>query len=611
MKATEWNNYNTKSGKKKMNDDMRKLMKLVEDAEDFPACAECGNVNDDNPGEAMCKTCADWIVSEDCDETPEQGEDGECSPFTHTKDNVDMVHEDYHDEEVQRFYDMGKRELWRLYNETVEENDPADQAALQYMEAALEMHGILVAEGVMDEDFLIPPKDAKYDAEVEEEGEDDEEYDFDSDPLMRGGEDGLGPDGHGYDRDMSDSEPFEDANTKVGREFASGEFGGPTGNTHVGRKFASGEIEEQGPGDDEFDADPDAMVDVGDDEDYEVFDFDDEFDKMMGNTYRFDEEDIVEMNQLRKMAGLKEGKEGVNWKDAKLVSPEEFDERGRRKITKDDIIANGGVIYGHEDEITGGGGTSSRRDGSEFVEMRPAKGFPRFDKWWEEDPQDIMSMVYWQKNQLPPSDPEAFERNWAKVKANLQKKYPAPELTEAEGDTCSRCRKGTMEVGDTFFGPQQRCNHCGFQRAVKESTDSRDDYVAFNFDNEKAYFLVADECGEMMEFGMRDEMLLPDQWVDQVLVLLKDHGFEKGKDFSVAGMEEDLQNGYNDQHSVDHEYDDRFPKGMHSSPATDVGPAGAKHGDNPMRTRTASVNKDEDDIYESYRQQYRRFRRSK
>ena len=44
-------------------------------------------------------------------------------------------------------------------------------------------------------------------------------------------------------------------------------------------------------------------------------------------------------------------------------------------------------------------------------------------------------------------------------------------VNEGEGDTCSRCRKGTMEVGDTFYGPQQRCNHCGFQRAVKEADD--------------------------------------------------------------------------------------------------------------------------------------------
>ena len=32
------------------------------EGEDYPSCAECGNVNDDNPGKEMCKTCDDWFV---------------------------------------------------------------------------------------------------------------------------------------------------------------------------------------------------------------------------------------------------------------------------------------------------------------------------------------------------------------------------------------------------------------------------------------------------------------------------------------------------------------------------------------------------------------------
>jgi hypothetical protein len=417
------------------------------------------------------------------------------------------------------------------------------------MEDALSRLGIDIAEGVMDEDFLIPPKDAKYDNEVEEEDDDwderdapelDRQTDFDA-PSRYDGDDS-------YD------------------------------------------LDEQGPGDDEFDIDDDAMVDVGDDEDYEVFDFDDEFDKMMGNTYRFDEEDVMEMNELRKRAGLREMK----------------------VISLDDVKAAGGEVRGKSDEITGGKGTTTSHRGNNEVVISKMKTFPRFDKWWKEDPEDIMGMIYWQKDQLPPEG-EAFDREWEKVKANLTRKYGAAPVEEAEGDTCSRCRKGKMRRGETFMGPAEECDHCNFQRQVNESTDSRDDYVAFTFDNEKAYFLVADECGEMMEFGMQDEMLLPDQWVDQVLVLLKDHGFEKGKDFSVAGMEEDLQNGYNDQH-VDQEDEfggGRFPAGATSSPARELGPAGAKHGDNPMRTPMASVDKKEDDIYESYRHQYRRFRRNK
>lgn len=28
----------------------------------LPLCPECGNVNDDNPDDDLCATCADWIV---------------------------------------------------------------------------------------------------------------------------------------------------------------------------------------------------------------------------------------------------------------------------------------------------------------------------------------------------------------------------------------------------------------------------------------------------------------------------------------------------------------------------------------------------------------------
>jgi hypothetical protein len=44
-------------------------------------------------------------------------------------------------------------------------------------------------------------------------------------------------------------------------------------------------------------------------------------------------------------------------------------------------------------------------------------------------------------------------------------------LDEAEGDTCIRCRKGTMETGDTMTGAAEQCNRCGYQRQVSETSD--------------------------------------------------------------------------------------------------------------------------------------------
>ena len=468
------------------------------------------------------------IVAEDCDETPgeDKNDDGDCSPFTHADDNVDMVREG--------------------------ENCPECDGIGEVWGKPCEVCGGL-GESEMDEDFLVPPK------EIE-----DGHYEDDDDWKMQGGEDGLGPDGHGYDRDMSDTTPFH----------------------------------EEGPGDDEFDFDDDAMVDVGDDEDYEVFDFDDEFDAMMGNTMKY--ESVVEMNELRKAAGI--------------------------------------------------------------AQVDEDKGFIRMDKWYEADPGELMSQIYWQKSQLPPpSDSPEYAENWNKVVKNLSAKFPPPEgyenpiadvaaptacddcggsgrdwndderscrtrkgkgkfyeegVTEAEGDKCIRCRKGTMERGDTFFGPADKCNRCGYQLQVNESAPhGSGDYTFFNFNNEQAYYLVADEIGDSIIFGMNNEVGVPEEYAEAMVDLLVKHGFngkdgmglEDGADWSIAGMDEDLQNGYGNHNYAD-SYDDYFPRGSHQSPSTDLGPTAGELGDNPMRSPMASTDRDE--VYEGMKQKYRRYRLS-
>jgi len=592
-------------------------------------------------------------IVEDCDTDEEKNDDGDCSPFTHADENVEMVREDYHDEEVQRFVDMGKRNLWILYNDTSEEEDyPGRTDELQYMEAALERLGIQVAEDVVDEDFLAPPKDSEdtYDTgEGRTEPELDRQTDYNA-PSRYDGDDSY---------DMSDEYPIEEAtytrkdfrmvadtlqkiedpmirsaqaeeyaakfaasnprfnkelflkaagawtgasepqlgnpmdedeNVHVGREFASSEFGGEGGNTHVGREFASGEIAEQGPGDDEFAHDEDAMVDIGD-EDYDggedLSDFGGEY---YGDSQYYEavEENVVEMNELRKLAGMEpvtEGwrdPEGVNWKEANLVSPDEYDDKGRRLITKADLEANG-PIYGDRSEVTGsGGGTSTGSGNDNWAEIKLMKGFPNMKEWWNEDPKDIMGVVYWQKNQLPPSG-EAFERNWQKVKANLQAKYPAPEggLTESEPHNTG-------------------------------------DYDFIDFKDETGYYLVADEIGDRVIFGMNNEVGIPEQYTDKIIGLLRAQGLEKGIDYdftsfanqSIGGepVEEDgeLQNGYNDKKYADGE--DFFPKGSHQSPSDDLGPTASGYGDNAMQNRMRS--KEADAVYEGMKQKYRRHRLS-
>ena len=398
------------------------------------------------------------LVAEDCDEDDDKNDDGECSPFTHADDNVDMVREDDLDEDI------------------------------------------------FDEDFLAPPKDVEH-GHYEDDGEED--WDVRDAPELDRQTNYDAP--SRYDGD--DSFDFDIDNDYYMDEEPSD----PSKNYHVGRAFASGEIEEQGPGDDEFDYDDDAMVDVGDDEDYETYDFEDEFDAMMGNTMKYEsvEEQVVAMNKLRKAAGLAE---------AELPVEEEV-----------------------EEEV---------------------------------------------------------------------------ELDEKEGDKCARCRKGTMERGETFFGPAERCNHCGFQRQLDESApyESGDDYDFIDFKDDKAYFLVADEIGDRIIFGMNNEVGIPEQYVDAMIGLLRRHGFEKGFDYEFTSrgnpnhianrkpdVEEDLQNGYNEHEFAD-AYDDYFPLGSHQTPSDDLGPTASGYGDNAMDNKMRS--KKADDVYESMRQKYRRFRLS-
>ena len=88
---------------------------------------------------------------------------------------------------------------------------------------------------------------------------------------------------------------------------------------------------EHSPG--EFDHDPDAMIDVGDKEDFEVYDFDNEFETMLGGSSdpvdNFGAGSMYEMNEIRKLAGLEpieEEKADKDNDDDKVESEEEVTE---------------------------------------------------------------------------------------------------------------------------------------------------------------------------------------------------------------------------------------------------------------------------------------------
>jgi hypothetical protein len=45
-------------------------------------------------------------------------------------------------------------------------------------------------------------------------------------------------------------------------------------------------------------------------------------------------------------------------------------------------------------------------------------------RWWEYEPEDVMTDLYHQQRQLPPTDPDAWERQWQRIKKQLEKRYP-------------------------------------------------------------------------------------------------------------------------------------------------------------------------------------------
>jgi|TARA_R110001583_G_scaffold192059_2_gene358179 hypothetical protein len=55
----------------------------------------------------------------------------------------------------------------------------------------------------------------------------------------------------------------------------------------------------------------------------------------------------------------------------------------------------------------------------------PGEKFPELDKWWEYEPEDIMTYVYWHQGELPPTGPK-FEKEWKNIVKQLHIKYPIP-----------------------------------------------------------------------------------------------------------------------------------------------------------------------------------------
>lgn len=283
---------------------------------------------------------------------------------------------------------------------------------------------------------------------------------------------------------------------------------------------------EEGPGQDEFSLGytDDTMIDVGDEEDYKVYDFDSEFETMLGGSSdpvgNIGAGSMYEMNEIRRLAGMEPIEE--------------------KKADKD--YDGDGKVESEEDEYKGSKNKAIKKE-------------------LDEDKEEV-------------DCPECEGTGY------VDRKH------------CKSCNgQGTVALGEGFPG--------------SEFPDS--DVVAYEIDDEKAYYVMADLLGADLDFGPEDEILVPAERNDQIIAALTNQGFKLDRDYRVAGqMMDDLQNGYNDRAFTKGQ--DYFPRGAQSTPASDLGPSASGMADNPMSNKMRMVQKDE--VYETMKLAYRRHRKA-
>ncbi len=107
-------------------------------------------------------------------------------------------------------------------------------------------------------------------------------------------------------------------------------------------------------------------------------------------------------------------------------------------------------------------------------------------------------------------------------------------LNEEEGEKCIRCRKGTMQSGDTMMGPAKECDRCNYQVQVKEA--DYDDHHAGEVEAGAHSGMPSNDPGALQDQldakedvkGVVDEVVAvvlsePMQGPDEILELVASH----------------------------------------------------------------------------------------
>lgn len=76
-------------------------------------------------------------------------------------------------------------------------------------------------------------------------------------------------------------------------------------------------------------------------------------------------------------------------------------------------------------------------------------------KWYDYPPEQVMTFVYWVKNQIPPTDKEAYDASWSKILLQLQKLSPDPKSISERISNLSKEMKFTENYmgnkGETYM----------------------------------------------------------------------------------------------------------------------------------------------------------------
>jgi hypothetical protein len=510
-------------------------------------------------------------IVEDCDESEdaEKNDDGDCSPFTHADENVDMVRE----EEGCSKCDCDPCECEAL-EEVVDEGKLPD---------ALKKHQF----GAKDDDDSDDDSDDSDDDSDDDKEEVDEEvsnwmkrFDRLDGPVN---EEGLG-------------DKLASAGNKI---VAKGE--------EIGNKLAAKAAGALGMTEDEMEEDflipPKDLDDDGtydtDETNLQAFDRDMSDSEPFGDDYPLDETSFTRRH-FREIADIITKIEDP---EVRLSQAEHYAAKfatDNPRFNRDLFMKAAGVLveqgpgddeFAHDEDAMVDVGDESFSDDSE-------------------DFSDLGSGDYYGDSQYY----ETFDMGDLRRLAGLEQlaEEKVDEIVGALAKGAGAVAKGVSNVAKGVSSAVKGAATAVATGAMDEEEVAESephntgDYSAFDFANEQAYYLVSDEIGDRVQFGDHDEVLVPDALADGILVLLAKNGFEKGQDFSVAGMDEDLQNGYNNRAFSDGQ--DYFPRGANNQPADDLGPTASGFGDNAMKNRMRS--KDVADVYEGMKLSYRRFRKS-